>query len=219
MLGFLVELGMNNDKVWFNEHKPRYEALVREPARAFVRAVAPRLEAISKHFVASDKKVGGSLMRVYRDVRFAKDKTPYKTNVGIHFRHEVGKDAHAPGFYAHISPEGHFVGVGMWRPESSALASIRSRIVEHPDAWTAATRGEDFTRKFNLGGESLKRAPKGFDADHPHIVDLKRKDHIAVASLTDEEMLGDGVVDRIVGLFECALPYMAFECAALGVPL
>jgi uncharacterized protein (TIGR02453 family) len=208
---------MNNDKAWFDKNKARYEAMVREPARAFIRAVGPRLEALSKHFIASDKKSGGSLMRVYRDVRFSKDKTPYKTNVGIHFRHAVGKDAHAPGFYVHISPEGHFIGVGMWRPEASALAGIRERIVNDTEEWTTATRDEGFAARFSLSGESLKRPPKGFDAKHPCIADLKRKDHIAVANLTDDEMLGEGVVDRILALFEQAVPYMRFQCAALDV--
>ena len=217
-MGFLVELGMNNDKEWFVANKQRYEAHVRGPARAFIRAVAPGLDSISTHFVASDKKVGGSLMRVHRDIRFSKDKTPYKTNVGIHFRHEVGKDAHAPGFYVHIAPEGNFIGVGMWRPESSALAAIRARIVDEAEAWTTATKAETFTERFVLGGESLKRPPKGFDAEHPHAEDLKRKDHIAIATLSDDEMLGEGVVARVLELFERAVPYMAFQCAALDVP-
>ncbi|MCR9166170.1 MAG: DUF2461 domain-containing protein [bacterium] len=215
---FLVELGMNNDREWFGANKERYEAQVREPARAFIRAVAPRLTEISEHFVASDKKVGGSLMRVHRDVRFSKDKAPYKTNVGIHFRHALGKDAHAPGFYVHIAAEGNFIGTGMWRPESSALAAIRRRIVEEEDAWRQATRSSAFTERFALGGESLKRPPKGFDADHPLVDDLKRKDHIAIAPLSDEEMLGEGVVDRILELFERAVPYLQFQCAALAVP-
>ena len=217
-MGFLVELGMNNDKEWFDANKQRYEEHVRGPARAFIRAVAPGLQAISSHFVASDEKVGGSLMLVHRDTRFAKDKTPYKTNVGIHFRHELGKDAHAPGFYVHMAPEGNFIGIGMWRPESSALAAIRTRIVEEVDAWTASTQAEPFTERFVLGGESLKRPPKGLDPEHPHAEDLKRKDHIAMAVLSDDEMLGDGVVERVLDLFSRAVPYMAFQCAALQIP-
>jgi len=218
LMTFLVELGLNNDKAWFAQNKARYEAHVREPALAFIRAVGLRLQAISEHFVADDKKVGGSLMRVHRDVRFAKDKAPYKTNVGIHFRHELGKDAHAPGFYVHIAPEGNFIGVGMWRPESSALAAIRSRIVDESDAWAAATQPASFTEHFELGGESLKRPPRGFDPAHPHLQDLKRKDHIAMATLTDEQVLGEGVVERVLELFERASTYMAFQCAALDIP-
>ncbi|MCW8921644.1 MAG: TIGR02453 family protein, partial [Sedimenticola sp.] len=89
-LPFLAELKANNNKAWFNDNKARYEALVREPALAFIESVGPGLAEISLHFRAIPKKVGGSLMRVYRDTRFAKDKTPYKTNIGIQFRHELG---------------------------------------------------------------------------------------------------------------------------------
>ncbi len=208
---------MNNDKAWFTENKSQYEAAVREPARAFIRTMGPGIATISSEFVANDKKVGGSLMRVYRDVRFSKDKTPYKTNVGIHFRHKVGKDAHAPGLYVHIAPGRHFVGVGMWRPDKDALAAIRKRIVEDTDAWVSATQSAPFKERFELGGESLSRPPKGFDKEHPMLVDLKRKDHIAMATIDEGTMIGDGVVEYILSLFEAASPYMAFQCQALGI--
>ena len=87
---FLIELSEHNERAWFKQHQERYEALVRSPALAFIRALAPRLRRLSPHFVASDQKVGGSMMRPQRDTRFGSDKTPYKTNVGIHFRHAVG---------------------------------------------------------------------------------------------------------------------------------
>ena len=95
---FLEELADNNHRVWFQENKGRYDAEVLEPSLAFIRAFQPRLKKISAYFVASDRRVGGSLMRVYRDTRFAKGASPYKTNVGIQFRHEFGQDVHAPGF-------------------------------------------------------------------------------------------------------------------------
>ena len=98
---FLEELADNNHRSWFQNNKERYETVVLEPSLAFIREFASRLKTISPYFVASDRRVGGSLMRVYRDTRFGKDKTPYKTNVGIQFRHEFGKDVHAPGFYVH----------------------------------------------------------------------------------------------------------------------
>ena len=84
---FLRELAANNNRDWFQAHKPRYESEVLEPALGFVQAMAPRLERISAHFMAVPKRTGGSLMRVYRDTRFAHDKTPYKINIGIQFRH------------------------------------------------------------------------------------------------------------------------------------
>ena len=118
---FLRELEKNNNRDWFEANKHRYESDVREPALAYIEAMAPRLAKISPHFIASPKKVGGSLMRVYRDVRFSKDKTPYKTNIGIQFRHSAGKDVHAPGFYMHIEPSQVFIAAGIWRPDSEML--------------------------------------------------------------------------------------------------
>ena len=96
---WLNELQANNNKAWFEEHRSRYEDDVRAPALAYIEAMAPVLRRISPHFTAIAKKTGGSLMRVHRDMRFAKDGQRYKTNIGIQFRHERGRDVHAPGFY------------------------------------------------------------------------------------------------------------------------
>ena len=122
---FLEELADNNNRPWFQENKQRYERDVLEPCQAFIRAFEARLKKISKFFVASDRRVGGSLMRIYRDTRFSKDKTPYKTNLGIQFRHSLGKDVHAPGYYVHIEPGDAFIGIGMWMPPTAALSMIR----------------------------------------------------------------------------------------------
>ena len=110
---FLKQLAKNNNRPWFLENKGRYEQEVLEPSLAFIRAFQPRLKKISEFFVASDRRVGGSLMRVYRDTRFWGKEEPYKTNVGIQFRHEFGKDIHAPGFYVHLEPGDVFLGGGI----------------------------------------------------------------------------------------------------------
>jgi len=122
---FLGELSRNNNREWFHDNKQRYEEAVRGPALAFIEDIAPELQLIAPRFLAVPKKVGGSLMRVHRDIRFGKDKTPYKTNIGIQFRHEAGKDVHAPGYYLHIAPQECFFGAGIWRPDSTALGQIR----------------------------------------------------------------------------------------------
>ncbi|MEM9455426.1 MAG: DUF2461 domain-containing protein, partial [Myxococcota bacterium] len=214
---FLVELGLNNEREWFEPRKQRYEDSVRTPALAFIRAVGSRLPEISSHFVAIDKKVGGSLMRPYRDVRFSKDKTPYKTNVGIQFRHKTGKDVHAPGLYVHLEPGDIFIGVGLWRPEPAALAEIRRRITEDPDTWQQIRDEPSFGELFALQGESLKRSPRGVDPEHPHIEDLKRKDHIAVATLSSSAVTGPGAVDEVMRCFEASRDYLHFLCEAVGV--
>src|SRR5918992_6326144 len=102
LFAFLRELAANNDREWFAANKTRYVADVQEPALAFIEDVGVRLPEVSGHFVADARTVGGSLFRIYRDTRFSKDKTPYKTHVGIQLRHESGKDVHAPGFYLHL---------------------------------------------------------------------------------------------------------------------
>src|SRR5882672_12210854 len=98
-LRFLADLAAHNDRPWFEANKHRYEAHCMEPALAFIEAMAPAIAKISRHFVVAPKRAGGSLMRIYRDTRFARDKAPYKTNIGVQFRHERAKDVHAPGFY------------------------------------------------------------------------------------------------------------------------
>ena len=215
---FLAELALNNEREWFEKNKARYEASVREPALQLVRAMAPRLKKITKHFVASDKKVGGSLMRIHRDVRFGKDKSPYKTNVGLHFRHEVGKDVHAPGIYVHLEPGSAFLGVGLWHPEPAALAAIRARITEAPAAWTKAKSGGAFTSAFALAGESLKRPPRGVDPEHPHLEDLKRKDHVAVANLKPAMFSKATIVDELAERIAATRDYARFLCGALELP-
>jgi uncharacterized protein (TIGR02453 family) len=217
-LEFLKELENNNNRAWFAEHKPRYEALVLEPALDFIATMAPRLYKISDHFDALPKRMGGSLMRVYRDTRFGKDKTPYKTNIGIQFRHQVGKDVHAPAYYMHISPQECFIGVGMWHPESSALRRIRERIVDKPAAWKKARGGKAFRDNFELQGDSLKRPPRGFDAQQPDLVDLQRKDFIAVTNFHGAEITSPQFVADVARSFRQTNGFMQFLCDAVGVP-
>jgi uncharacterized protein (TIGR02453 family) len=214
---FLAELGLNNEREWFEPRKQRYESSVLEPALAFIRAMGPQLPRISSAFVAIDKKVGGSLMRVHRDVRFSKDKTPYKTNVGIQFRHATGKDVHAPGLYVHLEPGGCFLGVGLWHPEPDALARIRARIVEEADVWQRVRDDAGFRAVYALQGESLARPPRGVDPAHPHVEDLKRKDHIAVASLPVSAVTGPTAVEEVARRLVAGRDYVRFLCEAVGV--
>lgn len=214
---FLSRLGENNNRDWFHEHKNEYEQHVREPALGFIRAMQPELARFAPHFIAVDKKVGGSLMRVYRDVRFGKNKQPYKTNIGIQFRHELGKDVHAPGFYLHIEAHEVFVGAGIWHPDGETLKRIRTYIDAHPTRWQDALTDKALNKVFSLAGDSLKRAPKGYPMNHPMIEDLKRKDFIAIAPLMPELILQDDLVGLIGSYFETAQPLMQQLCRAVGV--
>jgi len=215
---FLEALAANNNRGWFQEHKREYERQVREPALAFIEAAVPGLAVIAPHFRADSRKMGGSLMRIYRDTRFSRDKSPYKTNIGIQFRHEAGRDVHAPGYYLHISAADCFVGVGIWQPPADALAMIRRAIDERPDEWLAARDDAAFRRWFSLSGDSLKRPPRGFALDHPLIDDLKRKDFIAMAELAPPLIEQEDFASIACDYFATATPLMRFLCRALQLP-
>jgi uncharacterized protein (TIGR02453 family) len=214
---FFRELKANNNRDWFEANKKRYEQQVREPLLQFITDFGLRLAEISPHYVADARRVGGSLFRINRDVRFSKEKTPYKTHAGVQFRHEVGKDVHAPGFYLHLEPEGAFVAVGLWHPEPLPLAKIRQAIIDQPERWQRAIANEAFRAVYTLGGESLKNPPKGFDPNHPLIEDLKRKDFIASVSLSEAEACAPDFIDRYAGLCRHAALFMSFLTMAVGL--
>jgi len=215
---FLRDLLANNNREWFKAHQDEYEGLVREPALDFITDMGDRLQEISPHFVADSRKVGGSLFRIQRDTRFAKDKTPYKSNTGLQFRHESAGDAHAPGFYLHLEPGNCFMGSGLWRPETKVAYEIRERIDEDQIGWTKATRSKKFKTTFDLVGDSLARPPRGYDADHRLIDDLKRKDFIASTKLTQKRVTSTGIADDFIDLCRTSAPLMRFLCEAVGLP-
>ena len=218
MLQFLGELDRHNNKSWFDKNKSRYETEVREPALEFIRAMAPHVERISAHLVASDRKAGGSLMRVHRDVRFSRDKRPYKTNVGIQFRHAAGRDVHAPGLYVHVDPASFFLAVGMWHPDAPALGAVRQAIDEDRKGWKRVREGQRFRGCWELSGDSLLRPPRGYDADHPLIEDIRRKDHIAVCSMSQRDVTRADLIRRVSERFARAGHYLGWLAGALGLP-
>ena len=214
---FLTELAENNQRDWFRANKARYEAEVRDPALHFIADFGPRLERLSPHYRADPRPVGGSLFRIHRDVRFSQDKSPYKTHVGVHFRHESAKDAHAPGFYLHLEPRNVFVGVGIWHPDAGAASRIREAIVDDPGRWKRILARRPFRTAFQLSGEYLKRPPRGIDADHPLIGDLKRKDFIATARLSQKEVCAPDFLDRFTRHCNAGAAFAAFLTDALDL--
>ncbi len=206
----------NNNKAWFEAHRPAWEADVREPALAYIEAMGPELRRISKHFTAVAKRSGGSLMRTHRDMRFARDAQPYKTNIGIQFRHERGRDVHAPGFYVHVEPGQCFLGAGIWRPEPAALRAIRQEIADRPAAWRRVASAR-FSERFELRGERLSRPPKGYSADAPCIEDLRRKDFIALTEVSDAFVRRRQLPSDSAALFARTAPLMRFLCGALDL--
>ncbi len=214
---FLGDLNRNNNRDWFKANKVRYEEDVLDVALRFIQSMQEPLAQFAPHFTAIPTRIGGSLMRVYRDTRFSHNKLPYKTNIGIQFRHERAKDVHSPGYYVHIDSAEVFVGVGMWRPDSDSLRRIRQRIVARPAEWQRAIAVPAFKRHFGLGGETLTRAPRGFDKEHALIEDIKRKSFIAIRSMRVEDCLKSQFQRSVETSFKQASLYMQFLCAAVGV--
>lgn len=215
---FLSQLAKNNNREWFSEHKQRYERSFLEPALEFIRSLEKPLAKVAPMLSVEAKKMGGSLMRIYKDTRFSKDKTPYKTNIGIHFRHRAGKDVHAPGVYFHIAPDECFFGAGIWRPPSDALKSIREHIVDNPDTWQKVRKNKRFRTAYSLHEDRLKTAPRGFDKEHPLVDDLRLKSFIGTASLSRKLIQSSELVPEIPKLVKSGEPLMSFLCEALHQP-
>jgi uncharacterized protein (TIGR02453 family) len=205
---FLRDLKRHNDREWFAANKERYERSLKEPFLQFISDVGPELRTVSRHLVADPRPVGGSLFRIYRDVRFSKDKSPYKTHAGAHF--PLGGGTSGPGYYLHLEPEECFMAGGLWMPDPAALQHIRERIAERPSEWTKA-RGH-----LDPAEDALKRPPRGFNADDPMIEDIKRKSFTASVPLTDKQLQRSDLVRTFVRGCERISPLMRFLAAAVG---
>jgi uncharacterized protein (TIGR02453 family) len=227
---FQRALAKNNSRAWFTDHKAEYEEHLKQPFLRLIADLQEPLRKISPHYRADPKPVGGSLFRIYRDTRFANDKTPYKTWAGARFFHERVKVANAdatlqrpgaaieaPSFYLHIQPGHCFVGGGLWHPETATQRRIRDFIVENPESWKKAVHAPAFRRKFELDDDMLTRPPRGYPADHELIDDLKRKNFVATATLADEVVTGPRLLKSVGdGLRGCA-PLIDYLCAALDL--
>lgn len=218
-LKFLAELEKHNERAWFLENKKRYDEFVQAPAGRLIADVSSKLD------------MDGKLMRVYRDVRFSKDKTPYKTNIGIGFHPRGvptaprpsgrGSSAAVPspprkgplvaGLYIHVSPKESFVATGVWQPEPAILTKIRDAIVDDPAAWKKA-------RKVGLDDdvEGLKRAPKGYDPEHEFIGDLKRKSFTASTMLSSAQVTSNDLPKLMLAAEKRMRPLNKFLAAAVS---
>jgi uncharacterized protein (TIGR02453 family) len=217
-LVFFRQLETNNNRTWFEENKPRYQDSVVRPMLAFIEAMQEPLAEIAPQYLALPKAHGGSLFRIYRDTRFSKDKTPYKTHAAAQFRHRLGRDAHAPGFYFHIGPEGVAIGGGIWRPPSAALLKLREFIVDNPGAWRSLRDAKAVQDRGGVQGDQLKRAPRGFDPEHVHIDDLRRKSFYLMEHAPAQAIHEPGFFDRVVKTYRATAPLNHYICDALELP-
>jgi uncharacterized protein (TIGR02453 family) len=226
---FLKDLKANNEREWFQENKARYEAEARDPMLRFIGEFSGPLSSISKHFIADPRPSGGSMFRIYRDTRFSKDKTPYKTHLAAHFPHRTvsAGGVHGPGFYLHLEPGGSFAGGGLWHPDPDSLFKVRQAIAAKPAMASIST--ETFLAKpaawkalrksgLEIEGDTLKRVPQGFDPAHPCAEDLKLKDFYTSTGFTNAQVTAPDFVDQVAAACRQASPLVAFLCKALDLP-
>jgi len=218
LFGFFEDLRKNNNRIWFNENKNRYHESVVNPISEFIVCIAPRLRKISRHYKADPRPHGGSMFRIYRDTRFSTDKTPYKTHTAVQFRHEAGKNAHAPGFYVHLAPDSLYFGGGVWTPPSPHLSKIRDYIADNARAWARIANAKKVRDVGGISGDSLQRPPRGYDAEHIHIEDLKRKSFYVMTTADASAALKPGFIDQVIEAFRRAAPLNRFITGALDLP-
>lgn len=227
---FLRQLARHNNRDWFLDNKQRYQASVRGPALRLIADLADPFKDISAQLTAVAKPVGGSLFRIHRDTRFAGDKSPYKTHIGMYFSHAAATKAarndasggapgrlDAPGLYLHVEPGRCFLGGGIWHPQSETTKRIRDYMVSNPASWKKATRDPTFRKVFELDGDALVRPPKGYDPAHELIDDLKRKDFIASTSMDDAILLRPDLVKQLMNRYVRMGPMLDWLCGALDL--
>lgn len=214
---FLVDLGQNNNKPWFDANKKRYEQSVRDPLLRFVADFDAPLRQLAPGWRADARPVGGSVMRIYRDIRFSKDKTPYKTHMAAHFGHENPVEGATPGFYLHLAPDHCGFGAGLWQPQPEPLLRVRQAIAGDAAGWQASVRGAEHKSACGFIGEQLKKPPAGFDPSHPCIDDIRRKDFAINFPLADADVLAADFLQRVVERARSAVPFVRFLGRATGV--
>jgi uncharacterized protein (TIGR02453 family) len=213
LFDFLRELKANNRKEWFDPNKQRYLDDVRDPMLAFIAAIGPRLRQISPYLVADPKR---SMFRIYRDIRFSKNKDPYKTVASAFFFHQTaGKEG--AGIYLHLEPDTCFLGIGLYHPDPVSRTKVTNAIAAKPDAWRDATSGKEFRKLLKMEGDSMAKLPKQYDPRHPFAEDLKRKDFIVCSYFSEKQACAKDFIDRVVDISQTASPYLGFIIKAVGL--
>ena len=212
---FLSELAVNNNKPWFDANRDAYQA-AKENYEMLVGAVLKGLSATEPAF--AEQKAKDCVFRIFRDVRFGKDKTPYKPNFGAFFS-KGGRKFPGAGYYLHLEPGGKsFAGGGMWMPETPMLKAIRQEIDYNFDDFTKIITGTRFTKYFKaVDGEKVKTLPQGYSADNPAIEFLKLKSFTVSNNLKDTMLTSPKLADEIVDVFDAMRPFIDFLNKGAGI--
>jgi uncharacterized protein (TIGR02453 family) len=214
ILHFLTELEQNNNKEWMDTHRDWYHQ-AKEEFQSFVRFLLGEMSVIDETLLGLQPK--DCTFRINRDIRFSKDKSPYKNNFGV-FMSEGGKKSPNAGYYLHIQPSNEsFIGGGMYHPASDALAKVRQEIDYNAAELKLITSQKDFKKYFDkIQGEKLKRAPKGYQPDHPNIELLKLKDYVVIHKLQDEELTKDIFRNKTIEMFKAMEPFVHYLNVAIS---
>jgi len=221
-LRFFKQLAAHNNKEWFEAHRDDYENNVREPMRDLVEELDVRFARFAPEIGGDPKR---SMFRINRDIRFSKDKSPYKTNAGCWFHHrsasrKVGSEAAegSAGFYFHLQPGKSFIGAGVWMPPRPQLNKLRSAIAEKPEGFVRMV--QSLPKRF--GGVSdegaLKRMPRGYSEDHPAAKWLKYQSFTSGRSLTDAQVTSAKLPALLEREYEAMLPLVRWVNGAFGLP-
>ena len=215
---FFNQLKRHNNREWFEANKKRYETLVRDSFLKFIEDFRPRLHKVSPHFIADERRTGGSLLRIYRDLRFRPDADPYKTMAAARFPHAAWKQVPAPGFYLHLESGTSFLAGGLWHPDPETRNTVIGAIASNPAQWKKAVSGKRFKARCELGSAVMKRMPPGYDPEHPLAEDLKRKDFIAFTKFNDQQVCAPDFLDNVTHFVGAVAPLMRFLTSALSLP-
>ena len=220
---FLLDLAANNDRAWFTPRKADYERLLKQPLEALCVALDERFKARDIPLEADPAR---SPFRIYRDVRFSKDKSPYKTQVSASFgwagdgaegsSRAHADNVHASGGYFSMGPGNIYVGGGVWHPDPSWLKGFRERVATDYDGFRAVVEAPEFVKAFgSVGddGESLKRVPPGYPADHPAADILRKKNVTFGRELSDDDAFSADLPDILADAFAVGTPLMRYLAA------
>lgn len=210
---FLESLQENNNREWFNAHKAEYER-AKENVEAFIQELINKLSTFDPH-IDTNINAKKCMFRIYRDVRFAKDKSPYKTwfAAGISLD---GRKLDGPEYYLHIGPGNSFVAVGYWRPKKEHLDSIRQEIDYNLNTFEEVLRSGNWTAEDLSNEDKLVRAPAGYSEENDAIEYLKLKSFILFKPMDDRDMLKPFALEDIVQIFQRSIHFKNFLHEAIS---
>lgn len=208
-LAFLKKLKSNNNKDWFDKNKEQFLEAKAE-YESFIDGIIKGLRGFDKK-ISADLKGKDCVFRIYKDVRFSKDKTPYKTNFGASIN-PGGRKSLVAGYYLHCEPGKSFLAGGVYMPEPNLLNAIRQEIDYNPDAFLKILKSASFKKYFKgLDSEdALKTAPKGYDKEHPHIGILKNRHFVVSHELSDKQLLDKNATKHILEGFKAMHPFLEY---------